>query len=206
VLGRWGESGTNYRGPVIRKGDRGSTMSHMFLTFSVVSLFCRLYNLTLPDQAQVILQLRVSVFDLMWRFLAGPPLLWGPNILSSAPKPTLGGPDGDGKLNCCCQKYLTYVHEFWLGNFIPGFINKFGWYWMCKSNEKLVMWLELESLTCSNSIDKCFSTNLNSDSKFPCCLLRTVDPCAFTSWPIWKASLHLKIRQGWMIRVTLRFI
>ena len=33
------EVGTNYRGAAVRKGDRGPTMLHMFLYFSVVSLF-----------------------------------------------------------------------------------------------------------------------------------------------------------------------
>jgi hypothetical protein len=34
-----GEARTNYRGPATRKGARSPTMLHMFLSFSVVSLF-----------------------------------------------------------------------------------------------------------------------------------------------------------------------
>jgi hypothetical protein len=36
---RRGESGTNYRGPAIRKGARGFTMLQMFWSVSVLSLF-----------------------------------------------------------------------------------------------------------------------------------------------------------------------
>jgi len=35
----YGSSGTNFRGPAVRKGARGRTMWHLFLSFSVVSLF-----------------------------------------------------------------------------------------------------------------------------------------------------------------------
>jgi hypothetical protein len=38
-------------------------------------IICHLYKLTLSDQAQVILQLRVCLSNLMSRFLAGHPLL-----------------------------------------------------------------------------------------------------------------------------------
>jgi len=36
------EAGTNYRGPEVRKGVWVPTMLHMFLSFSVVSLFVQL--------------------------------------------------------------------------------------------------------------------------------------------------------------------
>jgi len=41
---------------------------------------CSLYKLSPPGQAQVTLQLRVSLADLVLKFLAGPPLLAGPKI------------------------------------------------------------------------------------------------------------------------------
>jgi hypothetical protein len=42
-----------------------------------------LYKLTLLEQAQLILQLRVSVFDLLSRFLAPPPLAAGSENFST---------------------------------------------------------------------------------------------------------------------------
>jgi len=51
-----GQAGTNSRCP---------TESHMFLSFPVVSFFCRLYKSPLSDQAQVILQLTVGLSDLV---------------------------------------------------------------------------------------------------------------------------------------------
>lgn len=45
----------------------GLTMLH--------AIICRLHEVTLSDQAQVTLQLTVSLFDLASRFLAGPPFL-----------------------------------------------------------------------------------------------------------------------------------
>jgi len=44
-------------------------MLHVFLQF----IICRLHKLTVTEQTQVILQVRVSVSDLVSRFLARPP-------------------------------------------------------------------------------------------------------------------------------------
>ena len=44
-----------------------------FLLFLGSTVACRLYKLTLSYQAQVTLQLRVSLSDLVQRFLVGPP-------------------------------------------------------------------------------------------------------------------------------------
>jgi hypothetical protein len=73
-----GEAGTNYEGPTVQKGARGPKMLQMFYFLGSTIIF-RLYSLT-----PVTLQLGVSVFDLMVRFLAGPSLLRGPNPLSAA--------------------------------------------------------------------------------------------------------------------------
>jgi hypothetical protein len=81
--------------PIIgaQQGARGRTVSYVFV-FLGSTIICPLYKLTLSDQVQVTLQLRVSLSDLVQRFLAGPPLLvggalknffhWGPNRLSAA--------------------------------------------------------------------------------------------------------------------------
>jgi hypothetical protein len=45
------------------------------LFFSVVIIICRIYRSTPSDQAQLTLHLTVSLFDLVLRLLAGPPLL-----------------------------------------------------------------------------------------------------------------------------------
>jgi hypothetical protein len=60
----WGGGGSWYKLPAVRKGGRGPTVLHMYLYISVVSLFVD-YKLTLSDQAQVTLQLRVSLCDLV---------------------------------------------------------------------------------------------------------------------------------------------
>jgi len=61
--GGWGgESRYKLSGP-----GPGLTMLH--------AIICRLYKVSLSDQAQVTLQLTVSLFDLVSKFLAGPPLL-----------------------------------------------------------------------------------------------------------------------------------
>jgi hypothetical protein len=57
-------------------------------------IVCPLYKLTLSDQAQVTLQLRVSLSDLLlvWRLLAGPSLLGSPKkIFSLGPESLLAG-------------------------------------------------------------------------------------------------------------------
>ena len=41
------------------------------------NIICRSYELTLSDQAAVAVQAKVSLSDLVCRFLAGPPLLVG---------------------------------------------------------------------------------------------------------------------------------
>jgi hypothetical protein len=54
---------------------------------------CWLYKSTLSDQALVTLQLRVSLSNLVSRFLASPPLLQGPKkIFSHGPEYTLRSP------------------------------------------------------------------------------------------------------------------
>jgi hypothetical protein len=60
-----GVAGSNYRGLAVRKGDRGPNLLHMFFFFLGSIIICQLYTLTLTDQAQVTLQLRVSLSDLI---------------------------------------------------------------------------------------------------------------------------------------------
>ena len=69
----WWKSGTKYRGPAVRKGARDLNTLHFF--FSVVIIICRIYRSALSDPTQVTVQLRASLFDLVLRLLAGPPLL-----------------------------------------------------------------------------------------------------------------------------------
>jgi hypothetical protein len=74
-----GEAGTNYR---------SQTILHVFLFFIV----CRFYKLTVSEQAQVTLQVRVSVSGLVSSFLALPSVdgdqkkcfHWDQNPLSAA--------------------------------------------------------------------------------------------------------------------------
>ena len=65
VSRRQEEADTNYRGPGNPEGVLGPTISHTFLSFSVVIIICRLYQLTLSNQAQVTLQLIFSLSDLV---------------------------------------------------------------------------------------------------------------------------------------------
>jgi hypothetical protein len=55
------------------------------------TIICRLYKSTLSDQAQVTVQLRVYLSDLVQMFVASPPLLRGGGV-SAGPEPALGGP------------------------------------------------------------------------------------------------------------------
>jgi hypothetical protein len=71
------KEGLNYRSPAVRKRARTTTMLRMFIASSVVSLFVRLYRLTLLDKVQVTLQLTNILYDLVLRILAGPPFLAG---------------------------------------------------------------------------------------------------------------------------------
>lgn len=65
---RGGEAGTNYRGP-------GPNYVAYFFVFLGSTIICRLHKLTLSDQANVTLQLRVSVSGSVQRFLAGQRML-----------------------------------------------------------------------------------------------------------------------------------
>jgi len=56
------------------------------------AIICRLYKVTLSDQAQVTLQLTLSLFDLVLRFLAGPPFL-GARKKSRVSEPAIGCPE-----------------------------------------------------------------------------------------------------------------
>ena len=65
--GGWGLAGTNYRGLTIQKGaqdPQDPTVLHVFVYHGSI-IICRPYKLTLADHAQVTLQLRVSVSDLV---------------------------------------------------------------------------------------------------------------------------------------------
>jgi hypothetical protein len=57
------EAGTNYGGPAVWKGVRCQTLSCVCFVFVGTIVICRLYKLTLSDQAQPTLQLRVSLSD-----------------------------------------------------------------------------------------------------------------------------------------------
>jgi len=52
-------------GPVVRKGGRRPKILHIFPLYLGTIMVCRLHKLTLSDQAQVTLQLRVSPSDLV---------------------------------------------------------------------------------------------------------------------------------------------
>jgi len=72
--GEGGEAGVNNWSPI---------MVHMILFLSSI-ITCELYKLTLSNQAHVSPQLTVSHSEFEERFLAGLPLLQGPNPLSAA--------------------------------------------------------------------------------------------------------------------------
>jgi len=62
--------------PTGAERERGPTILRTFLSLSVVLLLVD--KLTLSDEAQVTLQLTVTLSDLVQRFVAGPPLFdWG---------------------------------------------------------------------------------------------------------------------------------
>jgi hypothetical protein len=58
------EIGTNYRGPAIRKRAQGPQFVNVFLVLGS-TIICLLYKLTLSHQAQVTMQLTVSLSDLV---------------------------------------------------------------------------------------------------------------------------------------------
>jgi hypothetical protein len=62
TTGRVGEACTNFRGPAGRKGSSPHYVAHVFVSLGIVNI-CRLYQLTLSDQAEVTLQLTVSLAD-----------------------------------------------------------------------------------------------------------------------------------------------
>jgi hypothetical protein len=71
------------RPPRLREGRRSQYkfpgpdyFAHVFAFLGSI-IICRLYKLTLSRQAEVTLQLKVSLSDLVLKFLAGLPLLGG---------------------------------------------------------------------------------------------------------------------------------
>jgi hypothetical protein len=72
----WGV-GTNYWGPAI------DYVAYVFVFLGGIVI--GLYKLALSDQAPVTLQLRVSLFDSVSRFLAGLHLLGGLNPVTGSP-------------------------------------------------------------------------------------------------------------------------
>jgi hypothetical protein len=57
-----GQAGTNYRDLAVRRGARAPTVLHNNIVVFLSSIIiCRLYKLTISDQAQITLQLRVSL-------------------------------------------------------------------------------------------------------------------------------------------------
>jgi hypothetical protein len=59
------EAGKIYQGPAVRKwGPRSDYVAHVFVDFGSI-IIRRLYKLTLSDQAQVPLQLRVSFSNIV---------------------------------------------------------------------------------------------------------------------------------------------
>jgi hypothetical protein len=72
------------------RGPDSDYFAHIFVFLRCI-VICPLYKLTPSDQAQVTLHLRVSLADLVLRFLAGPPLLAEPKIFSPEPGPAVGG-------------------------------------------------------------------------------------------------------------------
>jgi hypothetical protein len=98
--GGGGGAGKNYRDSAVRKEARGFKLLHTCLSFSAVSLFVDLQISFFSDQAQVNLQLRISLSDLVYSFLSGSPLLEGPiKLFSPWSQCVLGNPDKDG--NTC---------------------------------------------------------------------------------------------------------
>jgi hypothetical protein len=87
--------GSRYKvpGPGSPEGSRGPTMLHTFFVFLSSIIICRLYILTLSDQAQVTATESQSFgFSVKIFSLAG---LGVRKHFSPGPEPTLGGPDRD---------------------------------------------------------------------------------------------------------------
>ena len=86
------EASRSYRVPAVRKVSRLCCLRVCFMYFLGSVIICRLYKLTLLCQAQVTPQLRVSLYDYVWRFSSLDPccggrgcyFLRGPNRLSVA--------------------------------------------------------------------------------------------------------------------------
>jgi hypothetical protein len=73
-------------------GPEGRPTSGYAFVFLGSIIICRVYKLTLSDQAQLTLQLTVTLSDLMKKILFSPPLLGGPEkIFSPGPEPAFGG-------------------------------------------------------------------------------------------------------------------
>jgi hypothetical protein len=72
-MGGGEEASTNYRGPALRKGARSYAAYVSVFVGNII--ICWSYKLNLWDQVKVALKLRVSVSDIVQRFLACPPLL-----------------------------------------------------------------------------------------------------------------------------------
>jgi hypothetical protein len=84
----WGGGGSRYKLP------GPDYIAYVFVFLSSITI-CRLYKLTVSDQTQVTLQLKVGLSDLVSILLAGPPLLrgeGGEKIFSPGPEPALSGP------------------------------------------------------------------------------------------------------------------
>ena len=74
----WREACTNYRGPAVRKGAQGPDyVACVFVCLGII-IICRLYKLTISNQTQITLQLRVSLSKVVQRCFVGPSLLGGP--------------------------------------------------------------------------------------------------------------------------------
>jgi hypothetical protein len=75
-------------------GRRPDYVAYVFVLFGGI-IICQLYKVTLSHQAQVTLELRFSLSDLVQMLLAGPNLLevGSKKNISSGSQPALGGPD-----------------------------------------------------------------------------------------------------------------
>ena len=90
--GERGKASTNYQGPTGGRGGRGPDYVVYVFTSHDNIIICRLYKLTFSDQAQVTLQLRVGLSDLVLRFSACSPSMQGSKkFFYPGPKSALGG-------------------------------------------------------------------------------------------------------------------
>jgi hypothetical protein len=84
-----------------------------FVCIGSISI-CPLYKLNFSGPAQIAVRLKVSLFDLVSRLLACPPLLWeglgGAKIFSSMPEPALCGPGYSGLRSNGNLLYFRTVH------------------------------------------------------------------------------------------------